>query len=218
VTLKNKDWIGRKFGRLTVVALEKIPGAGTVVVCECQCGNVTRCKNHNLIRGSTKSCGCLWKEKITTHGMTSSRAYASWKGMRSRCYCPTVREWHNYGGRGIKVCDRWLYSFENFLADMGEPPEGRTLDRVENDGDYEPGNCEWATYEEQLNNTRSNRMVTAFGKTQSLARWAKEYSLAYTTLKNRLFRANMDPEEALTVGLFAQKGRPKKRERLRYTF
>lgn len=197
MVIKVEDWVGRVFGRLQVAGLERIKGAGTVLVCQCVCGNVVRCKAHNLASGGTGSCGCLWKEQITTHGMTKTRAYVIWKAMKDRCYSPKRYHYHNYGGRGIKVCDRWRDSFENFIADMGEPPDGHTIDRIDNNGNYEPSNCRWATYETQLNNTRSNRMITAFGKTQSMTLWAREYGLPVTTLRNRLFRAKMNPEDAL---------------------
>lgn len=200
--LKSKDWVGRKFGRLTVTALERFPGAGTLIVCQCTCGKVVRCKNHNLLSGGTGSCGCLWKEKITTHGMTKTRAYVTWKAMKNRCYVPSRHSYKDYGGRGIRVCARWLESFENFLADMGQPPEGQTLDRINNDGHYTPKNCRWATYEVQLNNTSSNRRITAFGKTQSLTQWAREYQMPVTTLRNRILRGGMRPEDALSAPLF----------------
>ncbi len=209
--LKAQDWIGRKFGRLTVIGLERITGAGTVLVCECSCGSIIRCKNHNLVSGGTTSCGCLWKEKITTHGMTKTRVYSIWRAMKNRCYAPNTYYYKNYGGRGIKVCDRWLESFENFLFDMGEPPENQTIDRIDNNGNYEPSNCRWATYEQQLNNTRSNRMVTAFGKTQSLTLWSRELGIPVPTLRNRLYRAKMATEVALKAPLYAQQRRKRKR-------
>jgi hypothetical protein len=106
--------------------------------------------------------------------------------MKRRCLEPKHDEYKNYGGRGIKVCERWL-SFKNFLADMGVPPEGRTLDRIDNDGDYTPENCRWATTQEQRSNTRANRLLTFRGKTQPLFVWAKETGIQYTVLKARFY-------------------------------
>jgi hypothetical protein len=139
-----------------------------------------------------------------SHGMAYSRVNHIWRQMRYRCSSPNAQEYKNYGGRGIKVCDRWS-SFDNFLADMGEPPTNKhTIERVDNNKGYEPGNCKWATYKEQLNNRRGNNLITAFGRTQTLTQWAEEFNLPVTTLKNRLFRAKMKPEDALTAKLYAQ--------------
>lgn len=126
--------------------------------------------------------------------------------MRYRCNNPNAPEYKNYGGRGIKVCERWS-NFQNFIDDMGVPDHsnGRlTLDRIDTNGDYEPGNCRWADYKTQLNNRRDNNRVTAFGRTQTVTQWAEEYKLPVTTLRNRLFRAKMKPEEALSAPMYAQ--------------
>jgi len=117
--------------------------------------------------------------------------------MLSRCTSPTKREFPDYGGRGITVCVRWM-EFPNFLADMGERPAGMTLDRIDNDKGYEPGNCRWATPKEQSRNTRANRMVEAFGRTQCLAAWAEECGLKWWTLYARLFVYRWPVEDALT--------------------
>lgn len=137
------------------------------------------------------------------HGMARTRENHIWRQMRYRCSSPNAQEYKNYGGRGIKVCDRWS-SFENFYADMGDCPPGLTLERVDGNKDYEPSNCVWDTYKVQQNNRRNNTRVTAFGRTQTLTQWAEEYNLPVTTLKNRLFRAKMAPEDALSAPLYAQ--------------
>jgi hypothetical protein len=116
--------------------------------------------------------------------------------MRRRCQNPGAFEYKNYGGRGIKVCQQWQI-FENFLADMGDPPADFTIERINNEGDYEPSNCRWASYKEQLNNTRSNRFIEAFGKRKTLTQWSEELNIPMTTLRNRLDRAKLPPEEAL---------------------
>jgi hypothetical protein len=142
------------------------------------------------------------------HGMTGTRVYHIWRQMRYRCRNANAPEYDRYGGRGIRVCPKWDASFEAFYKDMGDPPTDKhTIERSDNNKGYRLSNCYWATYKQQLNNTRANRLVTAFGKTQSLTLWAEEYNLPVTTLKNRLFRAKMDPEEALKAGLYAQQRR-----------
>lgn len=202
MVIKREDWVGRVFGRLTVTDVFKIPGAGSVVECQCECGVITTVKNHNLVRGSTASCGCLALETRRTHMKTHSRVYVIWKGMKSRCR-PESRNAPNYFNRGITVDPRWEV-FENFYEDMGDPPDGWTLERKDNNKGYSKINCKWATYEENLSNRRNNNLITAFGKTQTLTRWAREAKMPVTTLKNRLYRAKMNPEDALRAPLFAK--------------
>jgi len=198
MVIKASDLVGKRFGSLLVVGVTRIPAAGSIIDCLCDCGQRMSARKGNLTRGSTTSCGCVWRSKITTHGKTKSRVYVAWKAMHSRCK-PAARDAHNYAQRGIVVCKRWS-KFENFLKDMGDPPEGMTLERINNDKGYFPSNCKWASYKEQLNNRRVNNLVTAFGKTQSITLWAEEYKLPVSTLRNRLFRAGMHPEDALIGG------------------
>ena len=144
------------------------------------------------------------KRKKPRHGMAHSRVNHIWRQMRYRCSSPNAPEYKNYGGRGIVVCERWG-SFANFYADMGDPPTDKhTLERKDNNKGYGPDNCKWATYKEQLNNRRDNNLVAAYGRTQTVTQWAEEYNLPVTTLRNRLFRAKMPPEEALSAPLYAQ--------------
>lgn len=128
----------------------------------------------------------------------SSRLYNQWRGMRDRCTRPDDSRWARYGGRGIRVCERWL-SFENFLADMGEPPgPGRwTIDRKDNDGHYEPGNCRWASYRTQARNKSNNRVITWRGYTLCLAEWAERLAVPRSLLEGRL-RRGWDVERAFT--------------------
>jgi hypothetical protein len=161
------DLTGRRFGRLVACA-EAGRSLGSILwLCHCDCGNETLVTGCHLRHG-TISCGCAKRERMvalapvrleanTHHGhagrLTRTAAYRCWDGMLQRCTNPHHRAWKNYGGRGINVCKRWL-KFENFLADMGEPPEGLTLDRVNNNSDYKPSNCRWATRLEQRANVQ----------------------------------------------------------------
>jgi hypothetical protein len=128
-------------------------------VCRCDCGRVFKTPAVEVVRGNNKSCGCLKRLndllRNVTHGMSESRTWQSWKMMKQRCLNPKAINYQRYGGRGIKIAERWL-SFENFLADMGERPANKTLDRIDNDGDYGPGNCRWATLEQQIS-TKTRR-------------------------------------------------------------
>lgn len=208
-----KDRIGLRFGRLEVIDKLEIKGLGTGWKCRCDCGNETYANGTNLDKGNTRSCGCLALETRTTHGLTQSRVYVIWKGMHQRCGNPKAHAYLNYGGRGIRVCERWQI-FENFLEDMGHPPSRHSLERCDNNGHYELGNCRWATQVDQLNNRRNNHVLEAFGKKQTVTQWGQEYSIPVTTLKNRIYRAGMSVEAALGAELHTGKkydGSPRKK-------
>ena len=153
----------QKFGRLLVIrkgGTYTSPCKTAVSrkwICRCDCGNITEVITAHLREGRTKSCGCLQRERIsqseTTHGMSGTKVYWVWSQMRDRCSNSNSQDYRYYGGRGISVCPRWS-KFENFIADMGVPPPGLTLDRINNDGNYEPDNCRWATRTVQTANRR----------------------------------------------------------------
>lgn len=208
-----KNIISQVYGRLTVIGEPFRKEYGTqgkrrsYVECRCSCGTVGIYQVTCLKSGHTQSCGCLHREQLsnrrTTHGHRingrNSSTYSSYRAMITRCTNPNCFGYSDYGGRGIKVCDRWLgdQGFQNFLEDRGPRPEGMTLDRYpDKDGDYTPENCRWATDKEQANNKRNNRLITAFGSTQTLAQWAEETGISYSALKSRI-RKGWAPEDAV---------------------
>ena len=132
-----------------------------------------------------------------SHGLSSSRTYQIWCGIKTRICNNKHANYRLYGGRGIKLCDRW-YRFEEFLQDMGEAPEGASIDRIDCNGDYAPGNCRWATVEQQRNNCRTNRFVECWGQRKTVAEWAKATGLNAMPLIMRL-NSNWPPEEALSL-------------------
>lgn len=199
---------GQRFGRLTVIERAHEPKQTPRWRCVCDCGKEKIIIGSSLRNGSTTSCGCLQKERASesskTHGHTVGRraslAYESYRGMLKRCTDESNEAYENYGGLGITVCERWLESFENFLADMGEPPTNEhSIDRYpNNDGNYEPGNVRWATRREQMRNTRANRLLTIAGRTQCATDWAKEFHISIDTVYTRL-RRGISLLEAITT-------------------
>lgn len=187
-----------RFGRLTVVGPIK-----SAWICLCDCGTETTASGTALRRGQKTSCGCFHRERqheaTRTHGMRHSRTYTVWCNMIQRCKNPDNDAFKSYGGRGILVCEGWM-QFEQFLADMGEAPSGLSIDRKNNDGDYEVDNCRWATDIEQARNTRANRNFTVSGKSQSLAAWCEESGQKYWTVHKRL-RMGWTIEHALQLPL-----------------
>jgi hypothetical protein len=157
------DLEGKRFGKLQVQKRVTPIGISPVKwLVLCDCGNSNIVATQNMTNGTTSSCGCLRRkitsEKFKTHGQHGSPAWQSWTSMKTRCNNPNSTQYELYGGRGIKVCERWE-KFENFLEDMGERPEGKTLDRIDVNKNYEPMNCKWSTKKEQSQNRRKLKLI-----------------------------------------------------------
>lgn len=181
------DLTGRKFGRLTVTGVLGIYRRHTYFRCECECGNLTDTTSDALQKGAVKSCGCLWREIMTKHGSSRTPEYKIWVGMKARCLNPKEKAYEHYGGRGITICDRWKSSFKHFLEDMGSRPFARhEIERIDNNGNYENGNCCWATRKEQNNNKRNTKVITIEDRTMSTTQWSAETGLSRGTIKSRI--------------------------------
>lgn len=193
------DIKGQKFNRWTVLEFGHNDGQKSFWKCRCDCGSIRFVWSYPLRAGTTKSCGCfrriLGNQPGTTHGMTGTPAFRSWCQMISRCYHPSATSYKNYGGKGITVCDRWR-SFDKFFDDMGPRPPGKSLDRFPNyNGNYEPGNCRWATAKEQNQNQRKNVKITIDGVTKVLSEWARYFKISRNTVVNRILKG-IDPAKA----------------------
>jgi hypothetical protein len=206
---KVQNLTGKKFNRWTVLSFSRRVGKRYYWICRCECGTVKEVRSDGLISGTRKSCGCLqreWTKKMASkhlkkHGMATSDnqapEYNIWKSMKQRCQNPRNAAYSGYGGRGIKVCARWSNSFEAFYLDMGARPSSEyTLDRIDNDGDYTPQNCRWATRTQQANNRRSNRKITFRGETHTVAEWARKLGIRQGSLLAHLDKWSV--ERALT--------------------
>lgn len=198
------DISGKKFGRLTVI--RKVPrplnlkSSNARWECICDCGKIVNVISANLRNGTSSSCGCYKKEVTSmvkrTHGQSSynkTSEYQAWKGMKYRCYNKKGDHYHLYGGRGIIVCDRWLNSFENFLQDMGKKPSSKhSLDRINNNGNYEPSNCRWATDNEQRRNNSRNVFLDYNGKRYVLTDLAKHLSVNFGCFRAMIKRKGLE--------------------------
>lgn len=201
------DISGQKFGRLLAVEYVGSRRNRRRWRCVCDCGAEVVVYASSLKLGETKSCGCLRRDRSrewskTLHkmnvktGLSRSSTYQIWRSMKRRCSDQAHRDFHLYGGRGISVCERWL-SFESFLADMGERPAAMSIDRTDQNGHYEPGNCRWATPIEQQNNMRSNRLVDYNGQKHTVSQWSRITGIGRITLLTRL-NAGWPVDRALT--------------------
>lgn len=201
-----EDLVGKTFGRLKVlVRVSNCADGHSLWKCRCTCGNIKMARGSRLNLGRVSSCGCLTIEALkkanTIHGLRNSKTYKAWLRMMSRCYNPLDSSYKNYGGRGITVCPKWKNSMLKFYRYMGERPSGMSLDRIDNDGNYEPKNVRWATRKQQNNNTRRTRFIKFNGKRMSMKMWGAEVGINCKCIQYRL-NHGWTVKEALTTPSF----------------
>lgn len=189
---RGKNMIGERYGRLTVIARsgQRSP-KGAMWICSCDCGGQKTVAREYLVKGTTKSCGCLSAETVK-HGKTDSPEQRAWQSAKARCFNPNNHNYPHYGGRGITMCNRWRYGegglsgFHCFLIDVGERPDGYMLDRINNDGNYEPGNVRWVTYLQSQNNQQKTVWITDLdGEKISMANLCRKHNVPYTYFRHR---------------------------------
>ena len=195
--MKRLNVLDNVYGRLTVVTDVSRLDRHRMVRCRCECGRITTVLVDSLRSGRTRSCGCWHRERAAAvahvssyrHGGHGTPEYAVWRSMKSRCLRSNDSHYRYYGGRGITVCDRWRYSFAAFWADLGSrPTPTHVLDRIDNDGHYQPSNCRWATPIESNTNRRTVKLITFQGQTRSVAAWERQFSMTRGRLRQRLSR------------------------------
>lgn len=195
------DRIGQVFGRLTVIDVLK----NGMVSVKCKCGTVKEVKYYDLQHGKIVSCGCWNRERTTkmntTHNQSHNRIYMTWQDMKKRCYSVKNKGYHNYGGRGIKVCEEWKNDFQSFYdwAMANGYTDELTIDRIDVNGNYEPNNCRWATIKEQGFNRRNNHLLTFNGVTKTMMEWSMETGLNYDCIRARINDYGWSVEKALTT-------------------
>ena len=203
--MKQLNLTGERFGKLVAIkTIGKNKNGAYLWQCKCDCGNEIIANVGNLKNGHTKSCGCLrvdrCKTNFTKHGLEHTRLYGIWSDMRLRCYDEKNIAYHRYGGRGITICDEWKNDVKAFYdwATANGYKDSLTIDRIDNDGNYCPENCRWATVKEQASNRRSNILVTHNGKTQTMKKWANEVGTPYKVVWARMQKLGWSAERALT--------------------
>jgi hypothetical protein len=194
--------LGKRYGRLLVIE-QLTQHAPIKWKCQCDCGKIVTRHGSGIVKSATASCGCWRGEKIasakTKHGqsLNPTTTYRAWTHLRQRCNNPNNHDYKHYGGRGIRVCERWLESFNNFLVDMGECPPGKSIERKDVNGHYEPGNCCWASQREQVNNLRRTHRIDWNGVTKTISQWAEALGQSRNLINGRL-KKKWPVERALT--------------------
>lgn len=207
--MKNKEIVGKKYGRLLIKDYKRINNK-SYFLCVCDCGNEKYIDCYNVRTGHTQSCGCFHQEKLikdhTTHGLSETRLYGIWCRMIDRCYREKCKCYKNYGGRGIKVCDEWRNDFMAFYnwAMTNGYNDTLSIDRIDVNGNYEPSNCRWATIEMQANNKRTNRFITYKGETLTVSQWERKLGCNNGFISNRLAKG-WDEEKALSTPYIRRK-------------
>lgn len=197
--MKLIDLTGSVFGEWVVLGRDKnYQGRMVKWMCVCECGKTKSVYGSSLRSETSKSCGCLRKKlglpAYVKHGHSNTKTYYSWAGAKSRCLNPKDASYKYYGGRGITICERWFSDFRLFLEDMGEKPEGFSLERKDVNGNYEPGNCKWILKSKQALNRRNTVFATYNGKTKPLSEWAKDFKVIHGSLHSSVFEASKNNE------------------------
>ena len=208
---KHTDIVGQRFGRLVVLRYSHKVGKRLYFECRCDCGKIIATRKDSLLNGHTTSCGCRWEEvrnspdRGKTHGLTRNRAYRLWMKIKQRCYNENTREYPNYGGRGVVMCDEWLNNPETFVdwcyanGYNDKAPKGEcTIDRIDVNGNYEPSNCRFITNLEQQNNRRDTKRYLYNGEEHTASEWSRILNIPYPTLSAGLHREGKDIEYFLT--------------------
>ncbi len=198
------DLSGTVFGHWTVLACGIKDTRGRHKwICLCSCGVKKMVDGTNLRTGKTKSCGCHSADKTRTHGKTRSKLYQTWRAMIQRCENKNHKMYHRYGARNIGVCDRWRSSFIDFAADMGELPDGATLDRKDNNAGYSPENCQWASRLDQSLNRENTVFLEFNGVTKRIGEWSKHSGIPVSVIRKRLSKSGWTIGQALTIPIGA---------------
>ncbi len=210
---KKIDLAGKKYGKLLVIEFSHKGDYGcSMWLCQCECGSMVKVQA-GLLNSGKNSCGCsnrAFKHLNAKKGQQSYE-YRCFYSMKRRCYNQTTTRYKDYGGRGIKICERWVNSFENFLSDMGKRPSSlHSLDRIDNNGDYSPQNCKWSTAKEQISNRRSSVMLVFNGEKISLTDFANLVDRSPTGVRRRIFKLKESPEEAYKWFVSRKKYSPRK--------
>lgn len=200
------DITGNTYSRWTVISFAEQRNGGSFWNCKCTCGTERAISGATLKAGLSKSCGCYKREvdvsKVYKHGLTGTDEHNIYMGMRQRCGTPSHRLYPHYGALGVKICDRWMESFENFLEDMGpRPSKKHSIDRFPDPaGNYEPSNCRWATSSQQNSNKRTFQMITISGITKNIRDWSTHTGIKMQTIHARI-RNGWTPQDAVTLPL-----------------
>lgn len=206
--------LDKRFERLVVIGYVGRKSGQSVWLCDCDCGGSASVSASSLTSGRTRSCGCLNREtsseRFRKHDKSQEDLWRRWKLIIRRTTDKNFALYHRYGGRGIVVCDRWLRSFSDFVSDMGPMPSSKhTIERSDNNGNYEPGNCRWATMKEQANNTSRSVRLNINGKEKTMEECEKEFGVSASTIKRRRLLGWTDEESIAPIGQPRKKNRRK---------
>jgi hypothetical protein len=202
----NKNIDGMRFGKLTAIEIDHKDGYHEFWKCHCDCGNDTIVKKAHLLNGATNSCGCIRRERVLTHGKSETKLYGVWAGIKRRCYNKNQAAYKNYGGRGISLCADW-FDFSHFYKwaiDNGYK-EGLSIDRIDNNGNYEPKNCRWVDDSTQANNTRVVKRISYHGETLTYMEWSRKLGAKRNIVWKRIVMQGWNEIKAITTPIITPK-------------